>query len=256
MSSVPAVDSKTYLSSSTEPAPVVLEARDLQVAYGAVKALHGISFSVRRGEIVTLIGCNGAGKSTTMNTVMGLVKCQGGQVLLRGQAITNMHAFEIVRKGVSLSPEGRRIFLNLSVRENLEIGALITKDKLRKAELLEEVYTLFPRVKERLNQVAGTLSGGEQQMLALARAMMQNPEILLLDEPSLGLAPNLVQEIFEKIVLLNHEGKTILLVEQNAYQALRISHRAYVLQLGEIVMQGTGAELLADDKVKQAYLGG
>ncbi|MCC7478899.1 ABC transporter ATP-binding protein [bacterium] len=248
--------SQRLLQNTVQDATTVLEARDLHVAYGAVKALHGINFSVRRGEIVTLIGGNGAGKSTTMNTVMGLVKCQSGQVLLRGQAITNMHAFEIVRKGVSLSPEGRRIFLNLSVRENLEIGALITRDKARKAALLEEVYTLFPRVKERLSQLAGTLSGGEQQMLALARAMMQNPEILLLDEPSLGLAPNLVQEIFEKIVLLNNEGKTILLVEQNAYQALKISHRAYVLQLGEIVMQGSGAELLADDKVKAAYLGG
>jgi branched-chain amino acid transport system ATP-binding protein len=234
----------------------VLQVQDLCVNYGAVRALHGISFSISGGEIVTLIGCNGAGKSTTMNTVMGLVKCQAGQVLLHGQPITNMHAFQIVRKGVSLSPEGRRIFLNLSVRENLEIGGLITVDKTTKQKLLDEVFTLFPRVKERLSQIAGTLSGGEQQMLALARAMMQNPEILLLDEPSLGLAPNLVQEIFEKIKLLNAEGKTILLVEQNAYQALRISHRAYVLQLGEIVMQGTGAELLHDDKVKQAYLGG
>jgi branched-chain amino acid transport system ATP-binding protein len=234
----------------------VLAVQDLHVAYGAVKALHGISFEVQRGEIVTLIGCNGAGKSTTMNTVMGLVKCQQGEVLLRGKPITNMHAFQIVRRGVSLSPEGRRIFLNLTVRENLEIGGLITLDRGTKHRLLDEVYELFPRVKERLSQVAGTLSGGEQQMLALARAMMQNPEVLLLDEPSLGLAPNLVQEIFEKIVLLNREGKTILLVEQNAYQALRISHRAYVLQLGEIVMQGSGKELLADDKVKQAYLGG
>ena len=235
---------------------LLLEVIDLHVNYGAVKAVHGISFNVPRGEIVTLIGGNGAGKSTTMNTIMGLVKTSQGSVNYKGSAITNMHAFQIVRKGLSLSPEGRRIFLNLSVGENLEIGGLVTTDKARKAELLDEVFMLFPRIKERLKQVSGTLSGGEQQMLAIARAMMQDPELLLLDEPSLGLAPNLVQEIFEKIKFLNNEGTTILLVEQNAYQSLRISHHGHVLEQGRIVLSGTGDELIHDDKVKEAYLGG
>jgi branched-chain amino acid transport system ATP-binding protein len=235
---------------------VLLSVKDLQVAYGAVRALHGISFEVQKGEIVTLIGANGAGKSTTLNTIIGLVKCQRGAVEFAGKPITNKPAFEIVHGGLALAPEGRRLFLNLTVRENLEIGALVTKDRARKQQLLEEVYTLFPRVKERLRQVAGTLSGGEQQMLAISRAMMQDPVLMLLDEPSLGLAPNLVREIFAKIEWLNSEGKTILLVEQNAYQALRISHRAHVLEQGRIVMSGTGAELGNDPKVKEAYLGG
>jgi branched-chain amino acid transport system ATP-binding protein len=234
----------------------LLEVRDLHVAYGAVRALKGISFTVRTGEIVTLIGANGAGKSTTLNTIMGLVKAGQGQILFRGKSICNQPAYRIVRQGLSLSPEGRRIFLNLTVRENLEIGGLITADKDRRQRLQAEVYELFPRIRERLGQVAGTLSGGEQQMLAVARAMMQDPQLLLLDEPSLGLAPNLVQEIFEKIVYLNSQGTTILLVEQNAYQALKISHRGYVLQLGEIVNAGTGRELADDPKVKEAYLGG
>lgn len=235
---------------------LLLEVNDLQVNYGAVQALHGISFKVQRGEIVTLIGGNGAGKSTTMNTIMGLVKARQGLVKYKGEEITNQHAFKVVRRGLSLSPEGRRIFLNLTVGENLEIGGLVTTDKGRKAELLDEVFMLFPRIKERLRQVAGTLSGGEQQMLAIARAMMQDPELLLLDEPSLGLAPNLVQEIFEKIKFLNSEGTTILLVEQNAYQSLRISHQGHVLEQGRIVLSGTGAELIHDEKVKEAYLGG
>jgi branched-chain amino acid transport system ATP-binding protein len=234
----------------------LLEVKDLHVSYGAVKALKGIDFHVNSGEIVTLIGANGAGKSTTMNTVLGLVKSSSGSVHFRGKPITNKHVFQIVRCGISLSPEGRRIFTNLTVRENLEIGGLVTRDRERRTRLLADVYELFPRIRERLAQVAGTLSGGEQQMLAVARAMMQDPQLLLLDEPSLGLAPNLVQEIFEKIVYLNSQGTTILLVEQNAYQALKISHRGYVLQLGEIVNAGTGAQLAADPKVKEAYLGG
>jgi len=229
---------------------------DLHVAYGAVRALHGISFTVRDGEIVTLIGANGAGKSTTMNTIIGLVKCRQGQITFSGEEIANQPAHRIVHKGLALAPEGRRLFLNLTVRENLEVGGLVTRDKGRKQELLDEVFVLFPRVKERLRQVAGTLSGGEQQMLAISRAMMQDPRRLLLDEPSLGLAPNLVQEIFEKIRYLNREGKTILLVEQNAYQALRISQQAHVLEQGRIVMSGTGAELSANPKIKEAYLGG
>jgi branched-chain amino acid transport system ATP-binding protein len=240
---------------STAPAPL-LSVRSLDVSYGAVRALKQVSFDVFPGEIVTLIGANGAGKSTMLNTIIGLVKAQSGAVEFEGQRITNMHAFQIVRRGVSLSPEGRRIFLNLSVRENLDIGALITRDPARRAELEAEVFELFPRVRERLKQIAGTLSGGEQQMLAVARAMMQDPRLLLLDEPSLGLAPNLVQEIFEKITWLNGQGKTILLVEQNAFQALKVSHRGYVLQLGEIVNAGTGEELARDPKVKEAYLGG
>ncbi|MCB1188266.1 ABC transporter ATP-binding protein [bacterium] len=234
----------------------ILSVEDLHVAYGAVKALRGISFSVKAGEIVTLIGANGAGKSTTMNCIMGLVKCQAGKIVFLDEDIANMHAFQIVRKGLSLSPEGRRLFLNLSVRENLEIGGLITLDKGKKQELLDEIFQLFPRVKERLTQIAGTLSGGEQQMVAISRAIMQNPDLLLLDEPSLGLAPNLVQEIFEKVQILNSEGKTILMVEQNAFQALRISHRAYCLEHGELNIKGTGAELLANPKIKEAYLGG
>jgi len=234
----------------------LLSVRDLHVAYGAVKALHDINFDVLPGEIVTLIGANGAGKSTTLNTIIGLVKCRQGEVIFAGDSITNQPAHQIVRRGLALAPEGRRLFLNLTVRENLDIGALVTADKARKQQLLEEVFTLFPRVKERLRQVAGTLSGGEQQMLAISRAMMQDPQLMLLDEPSLGLAPNLVREIFDKIRFLNSEGKTILLVEQNAYQALKVSHRAHVLEQGRIVMSGTGDELGRDPKVKEAYLGG
>jgi branched-chain amino acid transport system ATP-binding protein len=240
------------MADSAQP---LLAVENLHVAYGAVRALHGISFDVMPGEIVTLIGANGAGKSTTLNTIIGLVPCQQGSVTVGGEPITNRPAFEIVRKGLALSPEGRRLFLNLTVRENLDIGALVTT-RSRKHTLLEEVFTLFPRIKERLRQVAGTLSGGEQQMLAISRAMMQDPRLMLLDEPSLGLAPNLVQEIFAKIKFLNNEGKTILLVEQNAYQALRISGRAHVLEGGRIVMSGTGEELGNDPKVKEAYLGG
>jgi branched-chain amino acid transport system ATP-binding protein len=234
----------------------LLEVSNLHVSYGSIRALKGISFTVNSGEIVTLIGANGAGKSTTMNTVLGLVKAGAGSISFRGKPITNQHAYQIVRKGISLSPEGRRIFTNLTVRENLEIGGLVTRDKERRARLLADVYELFPRIRERLAQVSGTLSGGEQQMLAVARAMMQDPQLLLLDEPSLGLAPNLVQEIFEKIVYLNSQGTTILLVEQNAFQALKFSHRGYVLQLGEIVNEGTASELAADPKLKEAYLGG
>ena len=242
--------------SDNPAASPLLTVQDLHVSYGAVKALHGISFTVNPGEIVTLIGANGAGKSTTINTIIGLVKCSQGSVVLEDRAITNKPAYDIVRLGLALSPEGRRLFLNLSVRENLEIGSLILKDTRRKQAILEEVFILFPRIKERLSQVAGTLSGGEQQMLAISRAMMQDPRLLLLDEPSLGLAPNLVQEIFGKIRYLNGEGKTILLVEQNAFQALKISHRAHVLEQGRIVMSGTGEELSNDPKVKEAYLGG
>jgi branched-chain amino acid transport system ATP-binding protein len=234
----------------------VLTIEGLTVSYGAVCALDFVNFEVRPGEIVTLIGSNGAGKSTTLNTIMGLVKTDRGKILLEGAPITNQHAYQIVRRGMSLSPEGRRIFLNLTVEENLKIGGLIISDRAKKKRLEDEVYLLFPRLKERHKQIAGTLSGGEQQMLAVARAMMQDPHVLLLDEPSLGLAPNLVQEIFQKIKYLNSEGKTILLVEQNAYQSLKISHRGYVLQNGKLVLGGQARDLLENPAVKQAYLGG
>jgi branched-chain amino acid transport system ATP-binding protein len=241
--------------SDTQPSPL-LDVRDLHVSYGAVKALRGISFDVLPGEIVTLIGSNGAGKSTTMGAIVGLTRAQQGSIAYAGKSITNRPTHAIVNNGIALAPEGRRIFLNLTVAENLELGGLVTRDKAARQRLEQEVYTLFPRIKERLRQVAGTLSGGEQQMLAVARAMMQNPKLLMLDEPSLGLAPNLVQEIFGKIKLLNSQGTTILLVEQNAFQALRISNRAHVLEQGRIVISGTGGELLHDPRVKEAYLGG
>jgi branched-chain amino acid transport system ATP-binding protein len=245
------------LTNGQASSPAALLSIDgLTVAYGAVEALCGISFEVNAGEIVSLIGANGAGKSTTMNTIVGLVKCQQGSITLEGEPITNKHAFELVRKGLALSPEGRRLFLNMTVRENLELGGMLLKDDKHREALYGEVFTLFPRVKERLKQSAGTLSGGEQQMVAIARALMQAPKVLLLDEPSLGLAPNLVQEIFAKIQYLNRQGMTILLVEQNAFQALRICHRAFVLEQGRIVLSGTGEELQNNPKVKEAYLGG
>lgn len=237
-------------------APSLLDVRDLHVSYGAVKALRGISFDVLPGEIVTLIGSNGAGKSTTMGAIVGLARAQQGSITYSGKGIAKQPTHGIINSGIALAPEGRRIFLNLTVAENLELGGLVTRDKATRLRLEQEVFTLFPRIKERLRQVAGTLSGGEQQMLAVARAMMQNPKLLMLDEPSLGLAPNLVQEIFGKIKLLNSQGTTILLVEQNAFQALRISNRAHVLEQGRIVLSGTGAELLHDPRVKEAYLGG
>ena len=233
-----------------------LEIKGLKVAYGGIVALKGIDLHVGSGEIVTLIGSNGAGKSTTLGAVVGLVRTQQGSIAYQGRDMANRPTHEIINAGIALAPEGRRIFLNLTVKENLELGALATKEKAVRHSLESEVYELFPRIKERLRQTAGTLSGGEQQMLALARAMMQNPRLLLLDEPSLGLAPNLVQEIFTKIKLLNSRGTTILLVEQNAFQALRISQRAHVLEQGRIVMSGSGDELMHDPRVKEAYLGG
>lgn len=241
---------------SETTAAAVLEVCDLYVNYGAVSAVRGISFEVQPGEIVTLIGCNGAGKSTTMNAIVGLARVQRGSVKYNGRDIANQPTHITVSQGIALAPEGRRIFLNLSVHENLALGGLVTRDATTRQRLEYEVFTLFPRIKERLHQIAGTLSGGEQQMLAVARAMMQHPKLLLLDEPSLGLAPNLVVEIFSKIKLLNSQGTTILLVEQNAFQALRISNRAHVLEQGRIVMSGTGDALLHDPRVKEAYLGG
>jgi branched-chain amino acid transport system ATP-binding protein len=235
----------------------VLSVKNIRVKYGNIEALKGISFEVARGEIISLIGANGAGKSTTLRTVSGLLKPVSGEILFEGKPIHGMKAHDIVRLGLIQSPEGRGIFANLTVLENLEMGAFTRKDG--KAEIqkdLDHVYTLFPRVKERLKQQAGTLSGGEQQMLAISRALMSSPKLLLLDEPSLGLAPQIVDTIFNIIRQINKNGTTILLVEQNAHQALNVSHRGYVVETGEIVLTGPGKELLTNSKVREAYLGG
>lgn len=235
---------------------ILLTLDGVSVNYGAVAALKNVTLEVPEGSIVSLIGANGAGKSTTLKAIMGLAQVRCGAISFDGQAITNLKTHSVVHRRIALCPEGRRIFLNLSVEENLRIGGLVTKDKAQRDAIMDEIFMLFPRIKERLKQSGGTLSGGEQQMLAISRAMMQNPRLMLLDEPSLGLAPNLVDEIFEKIKFLNSEGKTILLVEQNAYHAIRCANYAHVLEQGEIVLSGTGAELEANPRVKEAYLGG
>ena len=233
----------------------LLEVKDLQVYYGSIHAIKGVSFEVNEGEIVTLIGANGAGKSTTLNTIGGLLKPRSGSVELEGQSVLGVPAHKIVGRGMALCPEGRRVFLQLTVQENLEMGAY-TRPKGEIADSIANVYDRFPRLKERYKQVAGTLSGGEQQMLAMGRALMSKPRLLMLDEPSMGLAPILVEQIFSIIEELNAAGTTILLVEQNAQMALSIAHRGYVLETGTIVTTGTGAELLDDDNVRKAYLGG
>ena len=233
----------------------MLEVARLCVNYGAIKALRGISLSCPSGKIVSLIGANGAGKSTTLNTIVGLAQTASGSIAFEGDEISNRKTHKLVAKGISLVPEGRRIFLNLTVAENLNIGAYLNRDKKDRDGKLGEVFHLFPRLKERIGQVAGTLSGGEQQMLAIGRALMQSPKLLLLDEPSLGLAPNLVLEIFAPIRKINERGTTVLLVEQNAFQALKIADYAYVLVTGRIELEGTGAELLDNEDVKKAYLG-
>lgn len=233
----------------------MLAVKDLRVNYGAIRALHGVTLRVERGEIVTLIGCNGAGKSTTLRAISGLVKPSGGEVEYEGKSISRLAPHEIVRLGIAQSPEGRGIFANMSVEENLELGAFARKDTANIAKDREHALSLFPRLKERYKQSAGTLSGGEQQMLAMARALLARPKLLLLDEPSLGLAPQVVQTIFRIIREINAEGTTILLVEQNANQALRVAHRAYVLEVGKIAMEGPAAELAASDAVRKAYLG-
>ncbi len=233
----------------------LLSVNDLHVYYGSIHAIKGISFEVNEGEIVTLIGANGAGKSTTLNTVAGLLKPRSGNVLLNDKDIVGTPAHKIVNEGMALCPEGRRIFQHLSVRENLEMGAY-TGDWSTIDTDLKMVYELFPRLEERQKQVAGTLSGGEQQMLAMGRALMSHPKILMLDEPSMGLAPILVDQIFEIIKRLHEKGKTILLVEQNAQMALSVADRGYVLETGRIVTTGTGKELLHNDMVRKAYLGG
>lgn len=235
---------------------MMLEVNDLCVSYGAIKALRGISFDVEKGEIITLIGSNGAGKTTTLHAVSNIIKKQSGSILFNGENITNLGADKIVARHLIQVPEGRRVFANLSVLENLELGAYLRKDKAEIHRDMEHVFSLFPRLKERIRQAAGTLSGGEQQMLAMARALMSKPELLLLDEPSMGLAPILVDEIFEIIKRINADGTTILLVEQNAFKALSIADRAYVLETGAITKSGKASELLNDDSVKNAYLGG
>ena len=233
----------------------MLKIENLHVCYGGIQALRGISLEVPDGKIVTLIGANGAGKSTTLRTITGLVKAQSGSIQWNGEELLGKSIDKIVTSGIAMSPEGRRVFPDMTVLENLKIGAYLRRDKDGIAKDLQWVYDLFPRLKEREWQLAGTLSGGEQQMLAVGRALMSRPKLLLLDEPSLGLAPLVVQDIFSIIREINNQGVTVLLIEQNANMALKIADLAYVLETGNITMSGTGAELLANDKVKEAYLG-
>ena len=233
----------------------VLEVENINVYYGSIHAIKGISFEVNEGEIVTLIGANGAGKSTTLNTVSGLLHPSTGSVSFLGQSLAKVQPHKIVERGLAQVPEGRRVFAQMTVQENLEMGAY-TQDNKNIHEDLEKVYSLFPRLKERMHQTAGTLSGGEQQMLAMGRALMSRPKLLMLDEPSMGLAPILVEQIFDIIADLHKTGATILLVEQNAQMALRIANRGYVMETGKIVTTGTGQELLASPAVRKAYLGG
>ncbi len=233
----------------------MLEVKNLHVHYGAIHALHGVTLSVKQGQIVTLIGSNGAGKSTTLRTISGLLRPSEGTVEFEGKPLTRLEPHEIVRLGIAQSPEGRGIFANMTVDENLDLGAFTRHDKAGIAADREKSLNLFPRLRERLKQNAGTLSGGEQQMLAMARALLARPRLLMLDEPSLGLAPQVVQTIFKIIRDINQTGTTILLVEQNAHMALKVAHRAYVLQVGQIVMQGSAADLAANDEVRKAYLG-
>ena len=233
----------------------LLEFKNVSVHYGAIQAIRNISFQVKQGEIVTLIGANGAGKSTSLRVISGLVKASSGEVHYRGEIISNLPAHQIVRKRISQAPEGRGIFLNLTVEENLDLGAWTAPDKKTLAQDLEYSFGLFPRLKERRKQNAGTLSGGEQQMLAIARALMAHPDLLLLDEPSLGLAPQIIERIFEIIQAINKAGKTVLLVEQNALQALQIAHQGIVLETGEVALSGPAGELLKSDEVRKAYLG-
>ncbi len=234
----------------------MLEVRNLQVNYGVITALQGITLTVNQGEIVTLIGANGAGKTTTLRTISGLLRSRGGEILYEGQSIANLPAHYLPRLGLAHVPEGRMVFANLTVQENLRMGAYLVRDKKVIHEGLDYVYSLFPRLKERLGQLAGTLSGGEQQMLAIGRALMSRPKFLMLDEPSLGIAPILVQKIFEKIVEINRQqGITILLVEQNANLALEVARHGYVLETGKMLLDDTSSRLRENPKVKSAYLG-
>jgi branched-chain amino acid transport system ATP-binding protein len=233
----------------------LLEVNDIHTYYGAIHALKGISIQVDEGEIVTLIGANGAGKSTTLNTICGITPSREGTIYLEGEPVHELPAHEIVMRGVAQAPEGRRVFGRLNVVENLEMGAFARDDKEGIRRDMQRVFELFPRLKERASQVAGTLSGGEQQMLAIGRALMASPRLLLLDEPSMGLAPILVETIFDTIREINAQGSTILLVEQNALMALSVAHRGYVMQTGEIVLQDTASALQENEMVRKAYLG-
>ena len=234
----------------------MLKVQDLYVNYGSIVALQGISFEVHKGEIVSLVGANGAGKSTTLKTISGLLKPKSGKIFFKGKAIENKKSYTIVQNRVVHVPEGRQIFSKMTVAENLRLGGYNVKNKAVYEERLEKSYELFPKLKERYKQSAGTLSGGEQQMLAIARGLMSGPELLLLDEPSLGLAPIVVQQVFEVVKELKASGITILLVEQNAYDALKISDRAYIMETGKIVLSGTGEELIGNKDVQNIYLGG
>ena len=233
----------------------LLKVTDLRVSYGGIEALRGISFDVEQGQIVTLIGANGAGKSTTLRAIAGLVKPAGGSIVFEGRDITTMDPQKVVASGIAMAPEGRRVFDNLTVHEKLRIGAYLRKDEASIREDIDRVYDLFPRLRERSWQLAGTLSGGEQQMLAVGRAMMARPKLLMMDEPSLGLAPLIVKDIFAIIRRLSDSGITILLIEQNANAALRCANVGYVLETGNITMSGTGSQLLSDQRVRDAYLG-
>ena len=234
----------------------MLEVKDLEVYYGVIQAIKGISFEVNEGEIVSLIGANGAGKTTTMQSIMGLIPAKSGIITYEGKEIGKVPTHKIVQMGMTQVPEGRRVFQELSVYDNLIMGAFTKKDQKQVKESIEEIYDRFPRLKERRNQIAGTLSGGEQQMLAMGRAMMSKPRLLMLDEPSMGLSPLLVDEVFDIIKDFHKSGTTILLVEQNAGKSLAISDRAYVLENGKIAVSGTGKELMESEEIKKAYLGG
>jgi branched-chain amino acid transport system ATP-binding protein len=233
----------------------LLEIRDMSVHYGRIQALEGISLSVEEGQIVTLIGANGAGKTTTMRAIAGLLDLSGGAVVFEDEDISRLKGHRRVQRGISLAPEGRGIFPSMTVAENLDMGAYARKDRSEVKQDLERVFDLFPRVKERLDQKGGTMSGGEQQMLAIGRALMSRPRVLLLDEPSMGLAPQFIRQVFRIVKEVNEQGTTVLLVEQNANQALAIADRAYVLETGVITHSGTGKELLANPAIKEAYLG-
>jgi len=235
---------------------MLLEIKNLHVKYGNVEVIHGTNLHVDQGEIITILGANGAGKSTTLLAISGLVKPSEGEILFDGKSLNKLSANKIVKQGISQSPEGRRVFGILTVRENLNLGAFTLKDAKRVRKTLDWIYDLFPRLKERSEQLAGTLSGGEQQMLAIGRALMANPRILLLDEPSLGLAPILVKTIFETVREINRAGLTVVLVEQNARAALRLAHRGYVMEVGNIVLEDSAASLLENSDVQHAYLGG
>ncbi len=233
----------------------MLEIKDLEVCYGVIRAIKGVSFEVNQGEVIALIGANGAGKTTILHTITGLIPAKSGSILFEGKELTKTPAHKIVSMGMAHVPEGRRVFALLSVLENLKLGAYTRKDKAEITKSLEMVYERFPRLEERKNQVAGTLSGGEQQMLAMGRALMSNPRIILMDEPSMGLSPLLVSEIFDIIKVISEGGTTVLLVEQNAKKALSIADRAYVLETGNITLSGKASDLINDDSVKKAYLG-